>query len=353
MTTLLVSLLCFFSSAVLFADPPPAPPSVAEQIKTAFRQALEEAKPVSASEKIFFETEVLDNTQSFIQDFKQDRDSINVKIDTEKLKNYIHFLPPQGSQRFNNKVCLTLRTDPECSSCSALIDPLKKYFAERLSKRGYQVSDGPSFPEESKLFGEGAFEDISTRSVELQCDATAYLELLALNTNVDPHDAEFSSLISVRAQGYMRALSWSGKKIRAENQSLVRMPKNLDPAKNGSQISTLAKNIIDKQSAELFSQLGAQVSTGLAANESKEERYLRLDAVQSYYSYSKFKLAMATNLPEVKMEERFMSPGSVSFSVETRLSLEDLAEKLKRISLGDAKLEVVGKSDQELAVVMK
>ena len=351
-------LLCVVTSPVpLRADPPPVSPAAAAKKKLenfvhdAAVQAFGQLGMGPVQKKIF-EEEALADAGAFVSNYRSNGDGTDVQIDKEKLKNYLRFAASLFKGSVDGappKLCVRVRAAPGCATCERLTAVLNESVASRFSRRGFEVAPGPVISEDSALMGEHAYDEFAARGAEARCDGILYGEMTPEHSaDADEDDND----VKVQWTAYLSLRNLVGRKVKVHAQSSAQVSKELG---NDSANRQYASQLAGRATIDLFAQAAAQSSSAPAVKlaEGADEHYLRLEGVTSYASYIKFKQVVAVNMPELKLEERFISPGAFQFSVPPSLALERVGQQLTTLPWGGQTLTIVRNSSDELAVTLK
>lgn len=352
----LVQLAVFLSFCVLaivavanaaLADPPPAAAekkTLTYYVNAALTQAYDELGLEGAAKR-YFENEVLTDGLVFVTGYNTTREGTDVQVDRQKLKNYLRFSPALFSggagEGGRPMVCVSSRAQAGCEDCARLEAKLQTGLMIRLEKRGFNVKAGPKVSDEAELAGEAAFDFAISKSSEAQCDATVFAEVLPQEDNMEEGTEK------VRANAFARFKDKMGRKLKSRAKTILAL--NEAPEKQG-------QSLLAKQAADLFAGAAAQ-STGVSTQNASErvERYLRLESIPNFQTYAKFKQTVASAMPELKLEERFISPGQVQFAIAGVESMAQVATELKALGWAAAgyKLDVVDQTQNELGVALR
>lgn len=311
----------------------------------ALTQAFEDLR-LGAAEKKIFESEVLPDGLLFVTGYGTTLEGTDVQVDRRKLQNYLRFVPGLFASGASGSeipsVCVTVRASPQCASCVSIQAQLQDETVARFAKRGFNAKIGLSVSDEASLSGERALDFLAARSAEARCDGVAYLEIL-------PESAEEADAgaVKIKTLGFLQMKNKSGQKIRGRSSSAHPVP-TVAATQTSDENRTIA-SMAAKQTSDLFSVVAGQTSLASAQAKTIEEKYLKLEGVVDFATYARFKQMMATSLPDVKLEERFMRPGVIEFAIGDDRGLMQLANELKRMS----SIEVLRVGVSELAVVMK
>ena len=328
------------------ADPQvPAPSQGIEQKKNlqyyvgiALTQAFEDLR-LGATEKKFFENEVLPDGLLFVTGYGTTLEGTDVQVDRKKLQNYLRLTPSLfasgGSGSDIPTICVTARAAAQCAPCMAVETKLQEAAISRFMSRGFNAKAGLSVAEEAMLSGERALDYLTAKSAEARCDGVAYFEISP--ESADDADA---GTVKIKTLGFLQLKNKGGQKLRGRSASTIVV--NADEAKT-------TNNIMAKQLSDLFSVVASQTSAVPTQAKAEDEKYLKLEGVNGFATYARFKQLMATSLPDVKLEERFMRPGVIEFAVEPTQGLAQLASQLRSLS----GVDVVRVSSNDLTVVLR
>lgn len=340
-----------------FADPPDAQrpqatPAAGDQgpkknlqyyVGVALTQVFDELGMGPAQKRVF-EAEVLSDGLPFVTSYSTTREGTDVQVDREKLKNYLRFFPNLFSGTLASEagainVCVTAHSAAGCEPCLKLESRLQSGLMVRLERHGFSAKQGPTVSDEASVSGEKAFEYAVARSAEARCDGTLYVELSRAQDDSSDEAGE-----KVRVASYLMLKDKQGRKVKSRSQLVAALGSADDK-------STVA--VIGKQTAEIFSAAASQSSGVGRETTQDDERYVRLESIPNFLTYVKFKQTVTSALPEMKLEERFISPGRVQFAISSQSPMPRLAEQLKQLSWGGLKLEVVEVTQNELAVALR
>lgn len=330
-----------------FADPPqataaPEKKNLQYYVSVALTQAFDEFA-MGAAQKRVFDAEVASDGLPFVTSYSTTHEGTDVQVDKEKLKNYLRFFPglfsgTMAGDAGSINICVTTLSAAGCDSCAKFEPRLQTGLTIRLERHGFSAKQGPSVSGEASVSGEKAFEYVVARAAEARCDGTVYAELaLASDDTEGPGD-------KVRVSSFMQLKDKQGRKIRSRSQLVASL---------GALDDKTTVSIIGKQTAELFSAAAAQ-SSGVAQQAAEtSERYVRLESIPNFHTYARFKQTVTSALPEMKFEERFISPGRVQFAISSDAAMPKVAEQLKQLSWGGLKLDVMEVTQNELAVALR
>lgn len=362
--TLVMPLGVLFVSFRAHAEAVPLSKSALEQFTTdAMRAAVEELS-LTAPEKKIFDTEVTNDSalvQTFVSNYRDAGDATVVQIDKPKLKNYLKFqsklfLSPKATG-VEPKICVFMRASPKCSACGELRSFVGETLSAKLEKRGFRTTRTLSgVTDESELSGEAAFDESVNRAAETGCDGTLYTEIRPEHSadSVDESD-DPSADLGVETNTYFALRDQTGRKIKSKGVASAQVPGDLKP---DSSAKAIAQNIGTRVMTDVFAGAASQAALGGASLPGKlaqngEDHYLRLEGVTSFELYSKFKQLATENLPELRLEERIISPGVFQFQASSDADLVSATAKLKTLNWNGRTLEVLRSGSQEAAVVLR
>jgi hypothetical protein len=318
------------------------------QLRQVFSESSEK------QEKQIFETEVLPEPLLFVSNYKELPDGTEIDVDKDKLSRYLRF---SASLYRAPGVCVKARAAAEmgtCPACEALVAPLEKAISAALDSRGFTSRPGPAMPEDASLSGDRAVDFYYGHATENSCEGVLYSEIMPERAaDEDDEDAE----IRVRSVTTLIVRDTLGRKLKGRGTAIVEVPKELGGTAAARQF---VQRIVRRTTAEMYSQAVPTGATPLASSMAgaapgavPEERLLKLAGVSNYAAYAKFKQMALQAMPELKLEERFISPGEFQFVVGGATPLPEVVAKLKAISWEGQTLEIVGAGDSEASVVFK
>jgi hypothetical protein len=320
--------------------------------QASLRQAFEQSGEKQA--KQIFETEVLPEPLLFVSNYKELPDGTEIDVDKDKLTRYLRF---SSSLYRAPGVCVKARAAAEmgtCPACEALVAPLERAISTALDTRGFASRPGPMMPDDASLSGDRAVDFYFGHASENACEGVLYAEITPERAaDEDDEDDE----IRVRAVTTLIVRDASGRKLKGRGTAVVEVPKELGGTAAARQF---VQRIVRRTTAEMYSQAVPTGATPLASSLAAgaggaipEERLLKLAGVANYAAYAKFKQMALQAMPELRLEERFISPGEFQFVVGGTTPLPEVVAKLKAISWDGQTLEIVGAGDSEASVVFK
>lgn len=298
-------------------------------------------------EKHYFDSEAQGpDAQDFASNYRNEGAITRVQIDKDKLVNYLRFDASRFAPPAMNGVCVVVRAQPDCASCVAVREAVSATLIQRLENRGFKATTGQPFADDFTLWGNGAFDDLVAREVELHCDGVVYGEL---GTEHSSDEDDEGDDIQVRWNARAALSDLAAKRVKAQASASVQVPRALE---GQALIQQLAQTFVARGAGDLYAQLAARSTpmAALAGLSGADEHYLRLEGVTSFGAYVKFKQIVSQNLPELNLEERFISPGVFEFKVAPEVDLVQAAEKIKKLSWGEQTLDVLRASPAETVV---
>jgi hypothetical protein len=313
----------FAISLSVLAETPPVNQQL--NIQNALKNAFEDLMP-SAEERKHFDLEVVPSPLSFVSDYQ----GAIVQIDREKLKGFVKF---SGT----DALCVSVRAEPACGACRDAQADVQRWFTGRLERRGFAVKPGPALTDDAPL----RFEDYAVRAADSQCAGLAYLEIKEERSADEDEDA---TDVKVRLSGTLML----GNKQKCRAQSVGAIPK-AQAADYKDALSKAMTKLLSAQTADLYSQLYAMQSSG-ASKLAGDEKYLRVQGITGFQSYVQAKQAVQAALPELKLEERIISPGAFQFAV-SGVALGEVARVIR--GLAAPKMVVQQVTPDEVVVDLK
>jgi hypothetical protein len=343
-----------------FAAEPSSPQAQMQAIQSSVLKETFQEFRMGPIERKWFEVEIAPEGGAFVSNYKNTPDGPQVEVDRTKLKNYLRFTPrlfvgassdeSGGSNPAAPTVCVTVKPALDCQACQVIGVKLEELYIARLKRRGFSAIPGPRTASESPLTPERAAEEYTLRANEAGCTHNLYSELVKEST---PDTDDHSDDTTVRVTSYLNLREASaGKRLKSKGQAVLQAPGN----PQGATVAQLATTALNRTTADMFAGGTTQVEAA-PVRFAKEERYLRLENVREASTVEIFKRSIQTHVPEIKIEERFISPGRFEFAVIGQMNMSELAKRFKEVPFSDGddvrNLNIVSQNAGELAVELK
>lgn len=338
MKAFLIILGFSFSFSVWAEEKPASSLGLQESFRKAVGSARSKLGDLHPWQNQLFQSEVLPFSESFVREYRPQGTGYQVDVDTSMIRNYLAFFAPKALAVEKPQFLVFVEPSPNCPVCHESVPSLKKLIESRLTTRGVQLV----FIQDKEL------APLSTKKVPPSTSGFVTLDRLKSLQATKGMDG----VAAFRLEPMMVQDDESGLEIQdADRRLLVTFGVIAGKFKDVRKLELAATDSIQSTSRKLILEslgsLGAQVldleTRALDKNEGRglPEVLVSVKGVRDYGLFLNLKTALQSTLGELEpVLERRMTRGTVVFAIQTKLSGQDLKEKLQGILVGSQKLSV-------------